>query len=80
LSPHRSRSKSVDPADLAKLSVEEKLELISDLWDSIEASSAAPPLSESQSEELARRRFEGLNDPSIMIDWAVIRKELRRKS
>ena len=71
---------SVNPADLAKLSVEEKLELISDLWDSIEASSSVPSLSESQSEELARRRSEGLNDPSIMIDWVVIREELRRKS
>ena len=70
---------SVNPADLAKLSVEEKLELISDLWDSIEASSSAPPLSKSQSEELARRRSEGLNDPSNMIDWAVVREELRRK-
>ena len=70
---------SVNPADLAKLSVEEKLELISDLWYSIEASSSAPPLSASQSEELARRRSEGLNDPSSMIDWAIIREELRRK-
>ena len=70
---------SVNPADLAKLSVEEKLELISDLWDSIEASSSAPPLSESQSEALARRRSEGLNDPSSMIDWPAIRNELHRK-
>ena len=70
---------SVNPADLAKLSVEEKLELISDLWASIEASSSAPPLSESQAEELARRRSEGLGDPSSMIDWAIIWEELRRK-
>jgi putative addiction module component (TIGR02574 family) len=69
----------VGPADPAKLSVEEKLDLISELWDSIEASSSASPLSESQSEELARRRSEGLDDPSSMIDWAIIREELRRK-
>ena len=71
---------SVNPADLAKLSVEEKLELISDLWDSIEASKLAPPLSESQSEELARRRSEGLNDP-LFDDRLVraVRNELHRK-
>ncbi|MGD9884511.1 MAG: hypothetical protein AB7U95_30850, partial [Reyranella sp.] len=34
----------VNPADLA--TVEEKLDLISTLWDSIEASAKAPPLTQ----------------------------------
>ena len=55
----------VNPADLAKLSVEEKLDLISELWDSIEASNSTPTLSKSQSAELARRRSEGLSDPTL---------------
>jgi putative addiction module component (TIGR02574 family) len=69
----------VNPADLANLSIEEKLDLISELWDSIEASEAVPKLSEAQSAELARRRAEGLRDPSIMIDWSVVRDELFKK-
>ena len=70
----------VSPADLAKLSVEEKLDLISDLWDSIEASNSTPTLSESQSAELARRRSEGLSDPTLMVDWSIVRESLRRQS
>lgn len=70
----------VNPADLANLTVEEKLELISELWDSIESSAAAPKLSEAQSVELARRRADGLRDPAAMIDWSVVRSDLQKKS
>jgi putative addiction module component (TIGR02574 family) len=70
----------VNPADLAKLSVEEKLDLISELWDNIEASNSAPTLSEAQLAELSRRRSEGLSDPTLMIDWSTVRKKLRRIS
>jgi putative addiction module component (TIGR02574 family) len=70
----------VTPADLANLSVEEKLELISELWDSIESSAALPSLTEAQSAELSRRRSEGLRDPAAMIDWSVVRSELYKKS
>ncbi len=66
-----------NPADLAELITEEKLDLISELWDSIESSATAPPLSEAQSLELARRRAEELSDPAAMIDRSVVRKELR---
>ncbi len=70
----------VNPADLAELTTEEKLDLISELWDSIESSATLLPLSEPQSRELARRRTEGLSDPAAMIDWSVVRQELRRTS
>jgi putative addiction module component (TIGR02574 family) len=70
----------VNPADLANLSMEEKLDLISELWDSIESSADMPALSKGQSAELERRRLEGLGDPASMIDWSVVRKELRPKS
>ena len=69
----------VNPADLAGLTVEEKLDLISELWDSIESSTTRPPLTEAQSQELARRRAEGLSDPGAMIDWIAVRQELRKK-
>ena len=69
----------IDPADLAGLSVDEKLDLISDLWDSIEASAHTPPLSDAQSRELVRRRTEGLGDPSATVDWPTVRQELQKK-
>jgi putative addiction module component (TIGR02574 family) len=69
----------VNPADLAGLTVNEKLDLISELWESIEESEAIPPLTGAQSQELARRRAEGLSDPAAMLDWSVVRQELRKK-
>ncbi len=53
---------SVDPADLAKLSVEEKLDLISDLWDRIEAPSSALP--HRLSPNRSRRRWRAV-DPKV---------------
>ena len=70
----------VNPADLADLTVDEKLALISKLWDSIESLAAIPPLSNKQSHELARRRAEGLADPAATIDWPSFRQELFKKS
>jgi putative addiction module component (TIGR02574 family) len=69
----------VNPADLADLTVEEKLNLISELWDSIESSTTLPPLTEAQSQELARRRAQGLADPGVMIDWSAVRQVIRKK-
>jgi putative addiction module component (TIGR02574 family) len=69
----------VTPAGLANLSVEEKLDLISGLWDSIESLAAAPALSEAQSAELRRRRAEGLRDPAAMVDWSEVRRDLFKK-
>jgi putative addiction module component (TIGR02574 family) len=68
----------ISRSDLAGLSLDEKLELISDLWDSIESPDGVP-LSDEQNRELFRRRAEGLGDPSAMIDWPSVRQELRKK-
>ncbi|MFO1163318.1 MAG: addiction module protein [Reyranellaceae bacterium] len=70
----------VNPADLAGLTVEEKLDLISALWDSIEASAKAPTLTEAQAQELSRRRVQGLSEPDTMIDWSVVQQDLRKRS
>ena len=69
----------INPSDLASLSVEEKLDLISDLWDSIEATKDLPPLSDVQNRELARRRAAGLSDPAATVDWLSVRQELLKK-
>lgn len=70
----------VNPAGLADLTVDEKLELISTLWDSIEASAAIPTSTKTQTEELSRRRVQGLSDPDAMIDWSVVRQDLSKRS
>ena len=69
----------VQPSDLAGLTVDEKLDLISRLWDSIEVSVGAPALSESQQAELIRRRAAGLADPAATETWDSVREQLSRK-
>jgi putative addiction module component (TIGR02574 family) len=69
----------VDPADLAGLTVDEKRDLISAPWDSIEASAEVPTLTETQARELERRRIRGLSEPDAMIDWSVVRQDLRKR-
>jgi putative addiction module component (TIGR02574 family) len=69
----------VNTADLANLTLEEKLTLISELWDSIDSSTSALPLSDFQTGELARRRAEGLADPAATIDWPSVREKLLEK-
>ena len=53
-------------AAVMALTVEEKLELVQDLWDSI-AEQDAPPLSAAQLEELERRWKKHLENPGLAI-------------
>jgi putative addiction module component (TIGR02574 family) len=49
--------------ELLELSVEERLELVQDLWDSIEDENL-PPLTDEQMSEMDRRIAEHERDPS----------------
>ena len=65
--------------DLSKLSVEEKLELIGEIWDSIEDSGQDFPLTAEQEAELERRADEMDRDDSPGIPWEDVVKEIRSR-
>ncbi|HEY8697772.1 MAG TPA: addiction module protein [Rhizomicrobium sp.] len=66
-----------DLAELFKLSVEERLQLVEDLWDSIAADTDnLPPLSQDQIVEIERRLAEHEKDPSTALEWENVREEL----
>ena len=75
----------ITPADYRHLSVEERLELVTAIWDTIaEDAQANPellPLSDDEKAELDRRLAEHDADPDSAIPWdqalAEIRQELR---
>jgi putative addiction module component (TIGR02574 family) len=76
-----------EPAfDYLRLSIEERLKLVGDIWDSIaDAANASPdvlPLTETQKTELDRRIAELDSDPSstIPMDEALerVRARIRR--
>jgi putative addiction module component (TIGR02574 family) len=61
--------------ELMELSVEEHLELVQDLWDSIPAEDF-PPLSEEQMAELDRRLAEHEKDPGRASPWEEVKTRL----
>lgn len=64
--------------ELLRLSVAERIELIGDLWDSLEGTGAGLPLSDAQKLELDRRLAEYDRDPTSARSWGEVREELER--
>jgi len=60
--------------DFSHLSPEERLELIGELWDSIEAQNA--PLTPAQAAELDRRLETADSDLAASVPWETLRAEL----
>lgn len=66
-------------ADLLKLPVAERLELVQDLWDSIAADCEREPypLSDEQRQDLERRLAEADNEPTGGATWQEARERIR---
>jgi putative addiction module component (TIGR02574 family) len=68
---------STSKAEILKLSVAERIELVGDIWDSIAADAPGSiELTEAQRRELRRRLAEHDADPGSAIPWAQVRDEL----
>lgn len=66
------------PADsFDHLTVEERLELLERLWDSLVDTPERIPLTDAQKEELDRRLDDFERDPSIGIPWDEVRKRIQ---
>lgn len=61
------------------LSVQQRLELIGELWDSIPDSLDALPIPAWHREELERRLVAADADPEAAIPWEEVRRRLREK-
>jgi len=67
----------LDADELARLSPEERLALIGQLWDSLSDNDV--PLPEAQQAELSRRLSSLDQDRSQAITWEQLRTELARR-
>jgi putative addiction module component (TIGR02574 family) len=69
-------------AELLKtpLTVEQRLELIGELWDSIPDSLDELPVPDWHREELERRLTAADADPDAAIPWEEVKRRLRRTS
>jgi len=68
---------SLSSDELARLSPEERLSLIGELWDSL--TDAEIPLPQSQQAELARRLASLNEDRTQSVTWEQLRAELARR-
>ena len=62
-------------AELMELTLEERVELVHELWDSIELTEQ-PTLTQDQKDEIDRRYAEHLRDPSSALRWEDVRARL----
>ena len=65
--------------DIRRLSIDERIALVQTIWDSIEAESAGPLLTDSQRTEIRRRLDEHRNNPDDVIPWEQIEAEARTR-
>lgn len=64
---------------LLSLSVEERIQLVEAIWDSIAERPEALPVTGAQQAELDRRLADHLKDPGATRGWPQVRDELKRK-
>ena len=64
--------------DIGKLTPEERLDLIEELWESLSTDPAKIPLTEAQARELDRRVAEMEQDDSLGIPWETVLAQIRK--
>lgn len=64
---------SIKSLGIDRLSIDERLALVEDLWDSIAADSAAIPLTEAQRLELQKRIVEDDAHPGDVVPWEQVK-------
>lgn len=64
---------SIKSLGIDRLSIDERLTLVEDLWDSIAADSVAVPLTEAQRLELQKRIEEDDANPDDVVPWDVVK-------
>jgi putative addiction module component (TIGR02574 family) len=69
----KSVTSSLQALGIERLSVEERIALVADIWDSI---AEATPLTEAQRRELDRRLQEHETDPGDVVTWDVVKASI----
>lgn len=70
---------SLKSLGIDRLSVEERLALVEDIWDSIAPESAALPLTDTQRTELDRRIDEHEANPEDVVPWEEVKAAISQR-
>jgi putative addiction module component (TIGR02574 family) len=66
-------------AEIAALSIEDRIHVVQEIWDGIAADRSYPDLEESQKREIDRRIDESNLNPENTLTWEDIKKSIKRK-
>ena len=67
---------TLDPREILKLSVSERIQLVEEIWDSIAAHPESLPVTEAQKAELDRRLADYRANPGQGRTWEEVRDSL----
>lgn len=67
----------VDLSEILRLSVDERIDVVQQIWDSVAADTDAVPLTPEQAEELDRRLEEHDRNPEDVVEWSEAEKRIR---
>ncbi len=65
--------------EILKLSVEERIRIAEEIWETVVADQAAVPVTQAQKDELDRRLDDLARNPDAGRSWEEFRSELERK-
>jgi putative addiction module component (TIGR02574 family) len=69
-------SKLYSELGIDKLSVEQRLQLLEDIWDGLDGEAPFPPLTPAQEAELGRRIADFEANPNIGSSWEEVKARL----
>ena len=67
---------AISIANILKLNVSERIQLVEDVWDSIVSFPEALPLTDKQKKEIDRRLMAYHNNPSLGSPWKEVKKRV----
>ena len=65
--------------EILKLSVEDRIRIAQEIWDSVAGDEEAVPVTQAQKDELDRRLDDLARNPDAGRSWEEFRSELERK-
>jgi putative addiction module component (TIGR02574 family) len=64
---------SLEAMGIDRMSIDERLELVQAIWDSIAHSASRPPISDALRAELDRRLADHLANPQDVVPWEEVK-------
>jgi len=65
--------------EILRLPVEDRIDLVEQIWDSVAADADALPITPEQREELDRRLEDHERNPNDVVEWSVVRERIRSR-